>query len=339
MIKTNTAPKRIFSGVQPTGNLTLGNYLGALRHWVELQKSHACIYCVVDMHAITIWQEPAKLRHAIRAVAASIIACGIDTEKHILFNQSQNPAHAELGWIFNCVARIGWLNRMTQFKDKAGKDSENASAGLFVYPNLMAADILAYKADFVPVGADQKQHLELTRDIAAKFNHDWQRPDFFTEPQPLILGTASRVMSLRDATRKMSKSDASDYSRINLSDDQDQIAQKIRKAKTDPEALPSEIAGLENRLEAKNLVGIYAALRGIDITTTLGEIGGKSFRDFKQDLTNILVDTITPIGAEIARLLDDPVHIDRVLREGGVRARQITDPILKEVYEIIGLVR
>eukprot|EP00752_Nemacystus_decipiens_P015815 g14125.t1 len=277
---------RVFSGIQPTGNLTLGNYLGAIRNWVSLQRDYDCLYCVVDLHALTIFQEPADLHRATRQAAAALIACGIDPDRHILFNQSLNPDHAELAWYFNCVARLGWLNRMTQFKEKAGKDRERASAGLFVYPNLMAADILAYRAGLVPVGEDQKQHLELANDIAAKFNHDWRVPDFFPEIEPLILGEATRVMSLRDGTKKMSKSDPSDMSRINLTDDADAIAQKIRKAKTDPQPLPESAEGFEGRPEARNLVTLYAALSGRTVKEALGEVGGAGFGDFKKKLAD-----------------------------------------------------
>ena len=328
---------RIFSGVQPTGNLHLGNYLGAIRNWVSLQKDFECIYCVVDLHAITVWQDPAELVKSIREVTASLLACGVDPKEHILFNQSQNPSHAELAWVFNCVARMGWLNRMTQFKEKAGKNRENASTGLFTYPNLMAADILAYKATHVPVGEDQKQHLELCRDIAAKFNNDWNVPDFFPITEPLILGSATRVMSLRDGTKKMSKSDPSDYSRINLTDGPDDIAKKLRKAKTDPEALPTEKQGFEGRPEAENLMGIYAALRDIDLETALKEVGGKQFKDFKQDLTDVAVSVLGPIGEEMQRLVADQSYIDDVLRDGASRARAMTAPIMKDVFNTVGL--
>src|SRR5579864_181847 len=273
--------QRVFSGIQPSGIPSLGNYLGAIRNWVALQRDHECIWCVVDMHAITVWQDPEKLAAQTREAVASLIACGIDPERHILFHQSAVRAHAQLAWIFNCVARLGWLNRMTQFKDKAGKDRENASAGLYVYPNLMAADILAYHATRVPVGDDQKQHLELANDIVQKFNHDFG-VEFFPKIEALILGPAARVMSLRDGTKKMSKSDASDQSRINLNDDADTIALKIRRAKTDPAPLPSEPAGLEGRAEARNLVGIYAALAGTDLETVLREHGGQGFSAFKE---------------------------------------------------------
>ena len=339
MTTATNVENRIFSGIQPTGNLTLGNYLGAIRNWAALQDDYECIYCLVDLHAITIFQNPAELSRNTREVAAGLLACGIDPKKHILFNQSQNQDHAELAWIFNCVARMGWLNRMTQFKEKAGKNRENASTGLFVYPNLMAADILAYKATHVPVGEDQKQHLELARDIAAKFNNDWERPDFFPLTEPLILGAATRVMSLRDGTKKMSKSDPSDMSRINMTDGPDAIAQKIRKAKTDPEALPSEAAGLEGRPEAQNLVNIYAALRGMGVDAALAEVGGKQFSEFKPILSDVAVSVLGPIGEEMQRLLQDVSEIDRILCEGSERARAITNPILREVREVIGFIQ
>ena len=316
---------RIFSGIQPTGNLHLGNYLGAMRNWVRLQDSYECIYCVVDLHAITMWQDPAELRTNTREVTAAFIAAGIDPKKNIIFNQSRNSDHTELTWVFNCVARLGWLNRMTQFKEKAGKNRENASIGLYDYPVLMAADILAYKATHVPVGDDQKQHLELARDIAQKFNNDFG-VDLFPLPEPIILGVASRVMSLRNGTQKMSKSDPSEYSRINLNDGPDDIALKIRKAKTDPEPLPSEVAGLENRPEAGNLVGIYAALGDRQPEEVIGEIGGLSFSQFKEKLTELAVAELGPIGAEMQRLLAEPDEIDKVLSDGGARARALTAP-------------
>ena len=327
--------ERVFSGAQPTGNLHLGNYLGAIRNWVTLQKDFECIFCVVDLHAITVWQEPNELRSNIRELAASMIASGINPEKHVLFNQSQVSAHAELAWIFNCVARIGWLKRMTQFKEKAGKNRENASLGLYAYPSLMAADILAYKATHVPVGEDQKQHLELTRDIAIKFNNDFG-VDFFPQPDPLILGPATRVMSLRDGSKKMSKSDASDMSRLNMTDDADTLAKKIRKAKTDPEPLPSEAAGLEGRPEAKNLITIYAALTDKTVADVLAEHGGTQFSGFKQALTDVVVEKLAPITEEMARLKADNAYIDAVLAKGAERANAIAQPILKEVKEIVG---
>src|ERR1700735_1695270 len=306
---------RVFSGIQPSGIPTLGNYLGAIRNWVRLQDDHDCLWCVVDLHAITVWQDPAALRQQSLEMAAVLLACGVDPAKHILFLQSSVRAHAQLAWIFNCVARLGWLNRMTQFKDKAGKDRENASSGLYVYPNLMAADILAYHATRVPVGEDQRQHLELANDIAQKFNHDYG-VDFFPHIEALILGPAARVMSLRDGTRKMSKSDPSDQSRINLNDDPDTIALKIRRAKTDPEPLPSELDGLQHRPEARNLVGIYAALDDKTHADVLREHGGKGFGAFKEVLTALLVEKLTPIAAETQRLLRDPGVIESTLRDG-----------------------
>lgn len=329
---------RIFSGVQPTGNLHLGNYLGAIRNWVRLQNDYECIFCMVDLHAITVFQDPHELRRNTREVAAGMIAAGVDPAKNVLFNQSQVPAHAELAWVFNCVARLGWLNRMTQFKEKAGKHKENASVGLYAYPNLMAADILAYRATHVPVGEDQKQHLELTRDIAQKFNSDYAT-DFFPLPEPLIFGAATRVMSLRDGAKKMSKSDESDYSRINMTDDADAIALKIRKAKTDPEPLPETVEGLEGRPEAANLVGIYAALSDISREQALAQIGGRQFSQFKNDLADLMVATLGPINAEMKRLMADPAQIDAVLKDGGERARAIAAPILAEVYDIVGFLR
>jgi tryptophanyl-tRNA synthetase len=328
---------RIFSGIQPTGNLHLGNYLGAVRNWVDLQHDYECIYCVVDLHAITQWQDPDELRDSTREVTAALIAAGIDPERNIVFNQSQNPDHAQLAWIFNCVARLGWLNRMTQFKEKAGKHRENASVGLYAYPNLMAADILAYKGTHVPVGEDQKQHLELCRDIAQKFNSDFGVA-FFPITEPLILGAATRVMSLRDGTAKMSKSDPSDYSRINFTDGPDEIALKIRKARTDPEPLPSEEAGLADRPEAANLVGIYAALSGRSVDEALIDVGGKQFADFKKILSEVCVEVLGPIGNEMKRLVAEPHHIDAILHDGAERARALSKPILDEVMDIVGFV-
>ncbi|WP_299440701.1 tryptophan--tRNA ligase [uncultured Rhodospira sp.] len=330
--------KRIFSGVQPTGNLHLGNYLGAIRNWVRLQKDYESIFCVVDMHAITQWQDPAELRTSTREVTAAFIAAGIDPEDCIIFHQSAVPGHAQLAWVFNCVARMGWLNRMTQFKEKAGKHKENASVGLFAYPALMAADIMLYKATHVPVGEDQKQHLELARDIAAKFNYDFER-EVFPLTEPLILGEATRVMSLRDGTKKMSKSDTSDFSRINLTDEADLIAQKIRKAKTDPEPLPSEAAELEGRPEAANLVGIFAALADRSRADVLAEAGGQPFSAFKQTLTDLAVETLGPMNAEMNRLLANPGEIDAILRRGAERAQAIAGPVLDEVYETVGFLR
>lgn len=337
-MKSKERMDRIFSGVQPTGNLHLGNYLGAIRNWVRLQNDYECLFCVVDMHAITQWQEPAQLRSNIREVAAAFIAAGIDPKKHILFNQSQVPGHAELAWIFNCVARMGWLERMTQFKEKAGKNRENASVGLFAYPNLMAADILLYKATHVPVGEDQKQHLELTRDIAQKFNHDF-KVDCFPVVEPLIFNTAARVMNLRDGAKKMSKSDESDYSRINMTDDADAVAKKIRKAKTDPEPLPESPAGFEGRPEAANLMGIYAGLADLTLDEVCSRFGGAPFSAFKQELADLAVAVLTPIQGEMRRLLADPAAIDAVLREGAERARAMAAPILREVHEIVGFIR
>jgi tryptophanyl-tRNA synthetase len=337
---------RVFSGVQPTGNLHLGNYLGAIKRFAALQADHECIYCVVDMHAITVWQDPAELARTTREVTAAFLACGIDPRRHIVFNQSQVAAHAELTWVFNCVARLGWLNRMTQFKEKAGKDRENASVGLYDYPVLMAADILVYRATHVPVGEDQKQHLELSRDIAQKFNNDYaddirargHGDVFFPLPEPLIQGPATRVMSLRDGTKKMSKSDASDYSRINLTDDADTIAQKIRKAKTDPEPLPHDEAALAKRPEAENLVGIYAALKDVDKAEVLAEFGGAQFSTFKAALVELAVAVLAPIAGEMKRLVADPGHIDTVLASGAERARAIADETVHAVRGIVGFV-
>ncbi|GHC52709.1 tryptophan--tRNA ligase [Neogemmobacter tilapiae] len=331
---------RIFSGIQPSGGLTLGNYLGALKRFVEKQDEGTTptIYCLVDMHAITVWQDPEKLRHATREAAAGFLAAGIDPKKSILFNQSQVSAHAELGWIFNCVARMGWMGRMTQWKDKAGKNSENASLGLFAYPALMAADILAYKATAVPVGEDQKQHLELTRDIAAKFNNDYG-VDFFPMTEPLIEGAATRVMSLRDGTKKMSKSDPSDQSRINLTDDADAIAAKIRKAKTDPEPLPETLDGLRDRPEARNLVNIYAALSGMTAAGVVAEYAGAQFGTFKPALADLAVAKLSPITGEMTRLMQDPAEIDRILGEGADQAEAIARPVLDDVYRITGMIR
>jgi tryptophanyl-tRNA synthetase len=339
--------QRVFSGVQPTGNLHLGNYLGAITRFVALQERYDCVYCVVDMHAITVWQDPAELPRATREVTAAFLACGIDPKQHIVFNQSQVSGHAELAWIFNCVARLGWLNRMTQFKEKAGKDRENASVGLYAYPNLMAADILLYRGTHVPVGEDQKQHLELARDIAQKFNNDFgpsihahgYGEAFFPLPEPLIQGPATRVMSLRDGAKKMSKSDPSDYSRINLTDDADAIAQKIRKAKTDPEALPSEEKGLEQRPEADNLVGIYAALADKSKAAVLSEFGGAQFSAFKGALVDLAVAKLGSVGAEMQRLVKDPAYIDSVLAEGAARAEVIADETMHAVKDIVGFVR
>lgn len=326
---------RVFSGAQPSGNMHLGNYLGAFRNWANLQNDYECIYCVVDMHAITVWQDPEELKNQVREAAAAYIASGVDPKKSILFNQSRVPGHAQLAWIFNCVARIGWLNRMTQFKDKAGKNRENASVGLYVYPNLMAADILLYKATHVPVGEDQKQHLELTRDIAQKFNNDFDL-DLFPLTEPVILGEGARVMSLRDGTRKMSKSDPSEYSRINLNDDADTLALKIRKAKTDAELLPVKADLLEGRAEAQNLVGIYAALMDMSRDAVCAQFEGKGFGDFKKALTEVVVDKVAPITAEMTRLQADPGYIDGILKDGGERAQAIAEPILADVKKAVG---
>ena len=328
---------RVFSGMQPTGNLHLGNYLGAMLNWIKMQSSHECIYCVVDLHAITVWQDAKELRRATIDVTAAYLACGLDPKTAIIFNQSQVAEHAELAWIFNCVARLGWLNRMTQFKEKAGKDKEQVSVGLYVYPDLMAADILAYHATHVPVGDDQKQHLELTRDIAIKFNNDFG-VDFFPEPVPMITGPATRVMSLRDGTKKMSKSDASDLSRINLTDSADDIARKIRKAKTDADGLPSETDGLKGRPEAENLVGIYAALAGVTPADVLRDFGGGQFSAFKNALADLAVAKLAPIAVDVARYSNDPGHVENVLADGSNRARAIAAPIIRETRKIMGFV-
>ena len=329
----------VFSGVQPTGNLHLGNYLGAIRNFVRLQQSYSCLYCVVDMHAITVWQEPAELRSTTREVASAFIAAGVDPKAHIIFNQSQVPAHAELAWIFNCVARIGWLNRMTQFKDKAGSNREKASVGLFAYPNLMAADILAYRATHVPIGEDQTQHLELARDIAQKFNSDFSVPDFFPQPEALLQPEGTRIMSLKDGSKKMSKSDPSDLSRINLNDDADTIAKKIRKARTDPEPLPASVDGLAERPEARNLVGIYAALSDCRAEDVLRDNAGAEFSRFKGRLTDLCVEKLGPIGAEMKRLTADPAYVEGILADGAARARAIAAPVLADVYDVVGFIR
>jgi tryptophanyl-tRNA synthetase len=339
--------ERVFSGVQPTGNLHLGNYLGAIVRFVALQNHYDCIYCVVDLHAITVWQDPTELPRNIREVTAAFIASGIDPKKNIIFNQSQVAEHAELAWIFNCIARIGWLNRMTQFKEKAGKDRENASVGLYAYPCLMAADILAYRATHVPVGEDQKQHLELARDIAQKFNNDFSGSitergfgdAFFPLTEPLIQGPATRVMSLRDGTKKMSKSDPSDQSRINLTDDDDAIAQKIRRAKTDPDPLPHDEAGLAGRAEAANLVGIYAALADTTPADVLQKLGGAQFSAFKAALIELTIAKLSPVRGELKRLLQDPAYIDSVLGDGSRRAQQIAAETMRAVKDIVGFVR
>ncbi|HJO74394.1 MAG TPA: tryptophan--tRNA ligase [Rhodospirillales bacterium] len=330
--------ERIFSGVQPTGNLHLGNYLGAIRNWVRLQDDYECLFCIVDLHAVTVWQDPDELKASTRNVATAMLAAGIDAKHHIIFNQSQVPGHAELAWIFNCVARLGWLNRMTQFKEKAGKNKENASVGLYAYPNLMAADILLYKGTHVPVGEDQKQHLELARDIAQKFNNDFG-VDFFPVVEPLIFGAATRVMSLRDGASKMSKSDPSDLSRINMTDDADAIAKKIRKAKTDPDALPTGPDQFEGRPEAANLMGIYASLADVEIAEVCNKFGGLQFSAFKQDLADLAVETLAPVQGEMRRLMDDPAHVDAVIADGVERARAIAEPVLAEVHDIVGFLR
>jgi tryptophanyl-tRNA synthetase len=340
---------RVLSGMQPTGHLHLGNYLGAMVQWVEMQSTHECIFCVVDMHAITqdlsVWGGPAELPGQIRSVAAAYIAAGIDPNRSILFNQSRVPEHAELAWIFNCVARLGWLNRMTQFKEKAGKNRENASIGLYAYPVLMAADILAYKATHVPVGEDQKQHLELARDIAQKFNNDYG-VKFFPLPEPVIGGPAARIMSLRDGTKKMSKSDESDYSRINMTDDAETIALKFRKAKTDPNPLPGPETLDEHghvkpdadaaRPEAFNLLSIYAALSDVTLADVVNQFAGREFSKFKGELTDLAVAKLGPIGAEMKRLLSHQDELDALLRKGAERAQAIAMPILREVEEIVG---
>ena len=338
---------RVFSGMQPTGNLHLGNYLGAMLNWIHMQDTHECIYCVVDMHAITVWQEPKDLRKAIVDVTAAYLACGLDPKKSIIFNQSQVAEHAELAWILGCVARIGWLNRMTQFKEKAGKDKEAASVGLYTDPVLMAADILGYHATHVPVGEDQKQHLELARDIAIKFNADYADAiraagiadgQFFVAPEPYITGPATRVMSLRDGTKKMSKSDPSDLSRLNLTDDADTIAKKIRKAKTDPEPLPSEKAGLKGRPEADNLTGIYAAFSGQTVEAVLAQYGGGQFSVFKNALADLAVAKLGPIGDETKRLQADEAYVTSVLKDGAERARAIATPIMRQARKIVGFI-
>ncbi|MCY4196646.1 MAG: tryptophan--tRNA ligase [Rhodobacteraceae bacterium] len=332
-------PKRIFSGIQPSGNLTLGNYLGALTRFVELQNAGAeTIYCLVDLHAITVRQDPDDLAHATREAAAAFIAAGIDPRRSILFNQSQVAAHAELAWIFNCVARMGWLSRMTQFKDKAGKNRENASVGLFAYPCLMAADILAYHATHVPVGEDQKQHLELTRDIAIKFNQEF-RQDFFPVVEPVIEGIATRVMSLRDGTKKMSKSDPSDMSRINLTDSADLIEKKLRRARTDSDPIADSLDGLTDRPEARNLINIFAALSEQTAQNVVEIYAGSQFARFKDDLVELAVETISPITHDMKKLMEDPGEIDRILGAGAERAAAISEPILTQTFEITGLIR
>jgi len=330
---------RVFSGIKPSGGLTLGNYLGAIKRFVAMQgEAYETLYCVVDLHAITVWQDPAELRTATREVAASYLASGIDPEKSILFNQSQVSQHAELGWIFNCVARVGWMNRMTQFKEKAGKNAEKQSLGLYAYPSLMAADILLYHATHVPVGEDQKQHVELTRDIASKFNHDY-KTEFFPLTNPVIEGPAMRVMNLRDGTKKMSKSGESDMERINMLDDADTIAKKFRKARTDPAPLPESLDGLKDRPEARNLVDIYAALSDQSPEAVIAEYASAGWGQFKPALADLAVAKLAPISSEMQRLLDDPAEIDRILARGSARARAIAAPILERTYDIVGLVR
>ena len=330
--------KLVFSGVQPTGNLHLGNYLGALKNFVSLQKSMNCIYCVVDLHAITTFQNPKELNSNILETTASFLASGLDSEKSIIFSQSSVSGHAELAWILNCICRVGWLNRMTQFKDKAGKDKEKASVGLYIYPNLMAADILLYKATHVPVGADQKQHLELSRDIAQKFNNDFNKKDFFPLPEPLIQKNISRVMSLRDGRKKMSKSDDSDYSRINLTDGPEEIIKKIQKAKTDTDPITDNIKGYEKRPEALNLLNIYSDISGQKIETTLNEFSGKDFSFFKNKLSEKLVETISPLGKNIAKYMNDEKHLEDVLKKGKEKASIIAEENLKKIREIVGFV-
>ena len=329
---------RVFSGIQPTGDMHLGNYLGALRNWVRMQTQYECLYCVVDLHAITLWQEPADLSKHILEVTAGLIASGLDPKSNIIFNQSRVSAHAELAWVFNCVARLGWLNRMTQFKDKAGKNRENMSVGLYAYPNLMAADILAYKATHVPVGEDQKQHVELARDIAQKFNNDYGI-NHFPLPEPVIAGPATRIMSLRDGTKKMSKSDPSEASRITMTDSADDIAQKIRRAKTDPEPLPDSANDLETRPEAANLIGIYAALSDMNADQVCKKFAGAQFSAFKEALTELTVSVMAPIGAKMADLMKNQDYLDGILADGANRARTIAEPILAETYRIVGLRR
>ena len=331
--------KRVFSGVQPTGNLHLGNYLGAIKNFVDLQNKFECVYCIVDLHAITNRQDPKELKSNILETIASFIASGLDPKKNIIFNQASVSAHSELAWIFNCVARIGWMNRMTQFKEKAGANKENASVGLLVYPNLMAADILIYKATHVPVGQDQKQHLELTRDIAKKFNNDFKCEDYFPIVEPLIPKEISRVMSLRDGEKKMSKSEDSDYSRINLTDDKDLIDQKIKKAKTDGAPIPSEESALKNRNEAANLISIYACINNLKVAEVLNEFGGKNFSTFKSKLSESIVAKICPIGKEISKLLKDENYLNTILTQGAKRADLIAKINLKEIYKIVGLTK
>ena len=337
MTDTKFTP-RVFSGIKPSGGLTLGNYLGAIKRFVGMQGQMETVYCVVDLHAITVWQDPKELANMTREVAAGYLAAGLDPTQSILFNQSQVSAHAELGWLFNCVARVGWMNRMTQFKDKAGSNAEQVSLGLYAYPSLMAADILLYHATHVPVGDDQKQHVELTRDIAAKFNHDF-KTDFFPLPAPVIEGPAMRIMNLRDGTKKMSKSGESDMERINMTDDADLIAKKFKKAKTDPEPLPETIDGLTGRPEAKNLVEIYAALNDMTPEAVIADYPGAGWGKFKPALAELAVEKLAPISGEMARFMDDPAEIDRILGEGSEKARAIAAPILNKAYDIVGMLR
>ena len=330
--------KIVFSGVQPSGNLHLGNYLGALKNFVSLQKEMNCIYCVVDLHAITTFQKPDELRKSVLETVASFIATGLDPEKSIIFNQSAVSGHAELAWILNCVSRVGWLNRMTQFKDKAGTDKEKASVGLYIYPNLMAADILLYKATHVPVGGDQKQHLELSRDIAQKFNNDFNCKDFFPLPEPLIPKNVSRVMSLRDGTKKMSKSEESDYSRINLKDSADEIRKKIKKAKSDSDQIPDNLKDLEKKPEALNLINIYSEFSKITLEKVLNEMSGKEYSYLKTKLADILIDELQPVGKEIQKLLEDRSHLEQILKKGREKANIIAEENLKNIREKVGLI-
>ena len=330
--------KIVFSGVQPTGNLHLGNYLGALKNFVSLQNKMQCIYCVVDLHAITVFQSPDELKNNVLETVASFLATGLNPDKSIIFNQSSVSGHAELAWILNCVSRIGWLNRMTQFKDKAGSDKEKASVGLYIYPNLMAADILLYKATHVPVGADQKQHLELSRDIAQKFNNDFKCKDFFPLPEPLISKSISRVMSLRDGTRKMSKSEESDYSRINLKDSAEEINKKIKKAKSDSEQIPDDLKSLEKKSEALNLINIYSELSKTSLDKVLNEMSGKEYSFLKKKLADLLISEITPVGKEIKKLLSDKAHLEKILKKGKEKANIIAEENLKNIREKVGLI-
>ena len=334
MVKKNL----VFSGVQPTGNLHLGNYLGALKNFVSLQKEMECIYCVVDLHAITIFQNPIDLKNNVLETVASFLATGLDPNKSIIFNQSSVSGHAELAWIFNCVSRIGWLNRMTQFKDKAGSDKEKASVGLYVYPNLMAADILLYKATHVPVGADQKQHLELSRDIAQKFNKDFNCKDFFPVPEPLISKNISRVMSLRDGTKKMSKSEESDYSRINLKDSPDEITKKIKKAKSDSEEIPDNLKSLEEKPEALNLINIFAEISNNNLENVLNEMSGKEYSFLKTKLADLIISEIGPVGKEMKKLLEDKSHLEKILKKGKEKANIIAEENIKNIREKVGLI-